>query len=145
MGFATGYRVMRREALDGFGKTLPAFTYRGELIYPDLEARACRVRIRQTAWRAGKLAACSDELNGQTRRRLLFRDAHRIEHECLLLLRVSNAGRSQRCGLHRGRRPKAFNEGREMAGGGAPNAQNCFLNKRLATKVPMQFVCASMK
>jgi len=28
---------MRREALDGFGKTLPAFTYRGELIYPDLE------------------------------------------------------------------------------------------------------------
>jgi hypothetical protein len=37
MGFATGYRVMRREALDGFGKTLPAFTYRGELAYPDLE------------------------------------------------------------------------------------------------------------
>jgi hypothetical protein len=36
IGFATGYRVMRREALDGFGKTLPAFTYRGELIYPDL-------------------------------------------------------------------------------------------------------------
>jgi hypothetical protein len=36
MGFATGYRVMRREALDGFGKTLPPFTYRGELIYPDL-------------------------------------------------------------------------------------------------------------
>jgi uncharacterized protein GlcG (DUF336 family) len=26
-------------------------------------------------------------------------------------LRVSDAGRSQRCGLHRGRRPKAFNEG----------------------------------
>ena len=37
MGFATGYRIMRREALDGFGKTLPAFTYRGELIYPDLQ------------------------------------------------------------------------------------------------------------
>ena len=37
MGFATRYRVMRREALEGFGKTLPAFTYRGELIYPDLE------------------------------------------------------------------------------------------------------------
>ena len=37
VGFAKGYRVMRREALDGFGKTLPAFTYRGELIYPDLE------------------------------------------------------------------------------------------------------------
>jgi hypothetical protein len=28
-----------------------------------------------------------------------------------LLLRVSDAGRSQRCGLHGGRRPKAFNEG----------------------------------
>jgi hypothetical protein len=37
VGFATHYRVMRREALDGFGKTLPAFTYRGELVYPDLE------------------------------------------------------------------------------------------------------------
>jgi hypothetical protein len=37
MGFASRYRVMRREALEGFGKTLPAFTYRGELIYPDLE------------------------------------------------------------------------------------------------------------
>jgi hypothetical protein len=28
IGFATGYRVMRREALDDFGRTLPAFTYR---------------------------------------------------------------------------------------------------------------------
>ena len=37
MGFATGYRIMRRETLDGFGKTLPAFTYRSELIYQDLE------------------------------------------------------------------------------------------------------------
>jgi hypothetical protein len=37
MGFATGYRVMRREVLDDFGKTLPPFTYRGELFYPDLE------------------------------------------------------------------------------------------------------------
>jgi hypothetical protein len=37
MGFATSYRIMRRETLDDFGKTLPAFTYRGELIYPDLE------------------------------------------------------------------------------------------------------------
>jgi len=37
MGFATGYRVMRREALDDFGKTLPAFAYRGELVYTDLE------------------------------------------------------------------------------------------------------------
>jgi hypothetical protein len=37
MDFATDYRVMRREALQGFGKTIPAFTCRGELIYPDLE------------------------------------------------------------------------------------------------------------
>jgi hypothetical protein len=37
MGFATCYRVMRRAALNGFGATLPAFTYRGELIYPNLE------------------------------------------------------------------------------------------------------------
>jgi hypothetical protein len=37
VGFATGYRVMRREILAGFGRTLPAFTYRGELIYSDLE------------------------------------------------------------------------------------------------------------
>ena len=37
VGFATGYRIMRREALAGFGRTLPAFTYRGELIYPDLQ------------------------------------------------------------------------------------------------------------
>ena len=36
MGFATRYRVMRRQVLEDFGKTLPAFTYRGELIYPDL-------------------------------------------------------------------------------------------------------------
>jgi hypothetical protein len=37
VGFATGYRIMRREALAGFGRTLPAFTFRGELIYPDSE------------------------------------------------------------------------------------------------------------
>ena len=37
LGFASGYRIMRREALAGFGRTLPAFSYRGELIYPDLE------------------------------------------------------------------------------------------------------------
>jgi hypothetical protein len=57
MGFATDYRIMRREALDGFGKTLPAFTYRGEIIYPDLERGACGLRIRQTAWQAGTFAA----------------------------------------------------------------------------------------
>ena len=72
MGFATGYRVMRREALDGFGKTLPAFTYRGELIYPDLEReRAAYEYVRQRG-QHDTLAACSDELVGQTRRRLLL-------------------------------------------------------------------------
>ena len=37
VGFATDCRIMRREALAGFGRTLPVFTYRGELIYPDLQ------------------------------------------------------------------------------------------------------------
>jgi hypothetical protein len=37
IGFATSYRIMRRDALEGFGQTLPTFTYRGELIYPNSE------------------------------------------------------------------------------------------------------------
>jgi hypothetical protein len=37
MGFASSYCIMRREALDGFGRTLPAFQYRGELHYRNLE------------------------------------------------------------------------------------------------------------
>src|SRR5712671_7593242 len=51
-------------------------------------------------------------------RRLVFRKGKsawisHCTHAYLLptMLRVSDAGRSQRCGLHRGRRPKAFNEG----------------------------------
>ena len=36
-GFARTYRVLRRIPLEGFGKTLPPFTYRGELQYPDSE------------------------------------------------------------------------------------------------------------
>jgi uncharacterized protein DUF6614 len=36
-GFASEYLILRREVLDGFGKTLPGFTYRGALIYRDLE------------------------------------------------------------------------------------------------------------
>ena len=36
-GFARAYRVLRRLPLEGFGKTLPPFTYRGELQYPDSE------------------------------------------------------------------------------------------------------------
>ena len=37
-GFASGYRILSREALEGFGRTLPAFAYRGALIYPDMES-----------------------------------------------------------------------------------------------------------
>ena len=39
VGSSWGLGVWSRRvvALDDFGKTLPAFTYRGELIYPDLE------------------------------------------------------------------------------------------------------------
>ena len=37
MGFASGYRILSRQALEGFGRTLPAFTYRGALLYPDVE------------------------------------------------------------------------------------------------------------
>jgi hypothetical protein len=48
MGFATDYRVMRREELDGFGKTLPAFAFRGELFYPNLEReRAAYEYVKQ--------------------------------------------------------------------------------------------------
>jgi hypothetical protein len=36
-GFASEYLILKRQVLDGFGKTLPAFTYRGELVYRDME------------------------------------------------------------------------------------------------------------
>jgi hypothetical protein len=39
-GFASGYRVMRREPLAGFGGSLPPFSYRGELAYPSKELEA---------------------------------------------------------------------------------------------------------
>jgi hypothetical protein len=77
MGFATRYRITRREALEGFGKTLPAFTYRGELIYPNLEREQAAYQYVTTR-RAGARAACRDELTGQTRRGLLRGDADRI-------------------------------------------------------------------
>ena len=91
MGFATGYRVMRREALDGFGKTLPAFTYRGELVYTDLEREhAAFEYVKQHGEQVNSLHV-SYELIGQTRRRLLFRDAHRIEQQCLPVARNRHA------------------------------------------------------
>jgi len=79
IGFATNYRIMRREALDDFGRTLPAFTYRGELIYPDLKRE--QAALCQTTRRTRARAACRDEVDGQTRRGLLFGDADRIEHQ----------------------------------------------------------------
>ncbi len=56
MGFASRYRIMRREALDGFGKTLPAFRYRGELVYPNLEReQAAYEYVRQRGERVHAL------------------------------------------------------------------------------------------
>ena len=40
MGFASGYRIMRRQPLEGFGESLPSFTHYAELISPGLEADA---------------------------------------------------------------------------------------------------------
>jgi hypothetical protein len=37
MGFARGYRIMRRHPLEGFGKTLPSFEYHAEVEFPGLE------------------------------------------------------------------------------------------------------------
>ena len=66
MGFATEYRIMRREALDGFGKTLPAFDYRGELIYPDLaREQAAYEYVRQ---RSGRVHALHVAMNCMVKR-----------------------------------------------------------------------------
>jgi hypothetical protein len=63
MEFATAYRVMRREALEGFGKTIPAFTYRGELIYPDLEReRAAYEYVKQHGERVHSLHVAMNSL-----------------------------------------------------------------------------------
>jgi hypothetical protein len=63
MEFATGYRVMRREPLEGFGKTIPAFTYRGELIYPDLEReRAAYEYVKQHGERVHSLHIAMNSL-----------------------------------------------------------------------------------
>lgn len=56
IGFATDYRIMRRETLDGFGETLPPFTYRGELTYPDLERETAAYEyVRQRGERVHSL------------------------------------------------------------------------------------------
>ncbi len=68
MGFATRYRILRREALDGFGKTLPAFEYRGELIYPDQERE--RAAYDYVSQRSGRVHALHVAMN-----RMVQRDA----------------------------------------------------------------------
>jgi hypothetical protein len=37
MGFARGYRILRRQPLPGFGKTLPDFEYHAEVEFPSLK------------------------------------------------------------------------------------------------------------
>ena len=63
VGFATHYRIMRREALDGFGKTLPAFTYRGELVYPDMvREQAAYEYVKQRGERVHQLHVAMNSL-----------------------------------------------------------------------------------
>ena len=77
IGFATGYRIMRRQALEGFGKTLPPFTYRGELVYPDLEREQAAYEYVKQRGEQVRAARCN-ELAGQPLGRLLPGNAHRI-------------------------------------------------------------------
>ena len=56
LGFATSYCVMRREPLEGFGKSLPAFQYRGELHYQNLEQElAAYAYVKQRSQRVHSL------------------------------------------------------------------------------------------
>ena len=48
MGFARGYRIMRRQPLEGFGKTLPDFQYHAEVEFPSLtEDNACYEYVKR--------------------------------------------------------------------------------------------------
>jgi hypothetical protein len=48
MGFARGYRIMRRQPLEGFGKTLPPFEYHAEIEFFGLaEDQACYEYVRR--------------------------------------------------------------------------------------------------
>ena len=78
--FATGYRVMRREMLEGFGKTIPTFAYRGELIYPDLEREhAAYEYVKQHGEPVNSLHVAMNSLVKPDAD--FFGDAHRVEHE----------------------------------------------------------------
>ena len=46
-GFVCGYRIMRRQSLDGFGARLPRFAYYAEIAFPSLaHERACYDYVR---------------------------------------------------------------------------------------------------
>ena len=48
VGFASAYRIMRRQPLDDFGKSLPDFEYCAELEFPSLERdRACYEYVKR--------------------------------------------------------------------------------------------------
>ena len=47
-GFARGYRIMRRQPLEGFGKSLPEFEYHAEIEFPGLaEDQACYEYVKR--------------------------------------------------------------------------------------------------
>jgi len=48
MGFARGYRIMRRQPLEGFGKSLPEFEYHAEIEFPSLAGdQACYEYVKR--------------------------------------------------------------------------------------------------
>ncbi|SHH58760.1 DUF6614 family protein [Bradyrhizobium erythrophlei] len=102
-GFATSYRVMRREALDGFGKTLPAFTYRGEPVFPDLEREhAAYEYVKQHGEQVTSLHVAMNSMV-KPDADFFFRDAHRIAHECLPLALFETCRRTVTMSVPEGR------------------------------------------
>jgi hypothetical protein len=48
MGFARGYRIMQRQPLEGFGKSLPEFEYHAEIEFAGLaEDQACYEYVKR--------------------------------------------------------------------------------------------------
>jgi len=48
-GFARGYRIMRRQPLEGFGKSLSEFQYHAEIEFPSLaEDQACYEYVKRS-------------------------------------------------------------------------------------------------
>jgi hypothetical protein len=79
LGFAFGYRILRCEALEGFGKTLPAFKYRGALIYPNMEREQAAYECASQDGTASRCARTPCyELEGKAWCGLLCGDLHRL-------------------------------------------------------------------